>query len=105
MERIAIYPGSFDPVTNGHIDIVQRGKKLFDKIIIGQRLGDLFDDQYGAEVVKKPVLNMLQDLIQNSDFLNQEEKSWYKKLDAIVMSSLLREAPALGAGIDAFLNK
>lgn len=34
MERIAIYPGSFDPVTNGHIDIVQRGKKLFDKIII-----------------------------------------------------------------------
>lgn len=34
MQRIAIYPGSFDPVTNGHIDIVARGLKLFDKIIV-----------------------------------------------------------------------
>jgi pantetheine-phosphate adenylyltransferase len=34
MKRIAIYPGSFDPVTNGHIDLVQRGKSLFDEIIV-----------------------------------------------------------------------
>ncbi|MBW2427989.1 MAG: pantetheine-phosphate adenylyltransferase [Deltaproteobacteria bacterium] len=34
MERIAIYPGSFDPVTNGHLDILERGLQLFDKIII-----------------------------------------------------------------------
>jgi len=34
MERIAIYPGSFDPVTNGHLDIIQRGLTLFDKIIV-----------------------------------------------------------------------
>jgi pantetheine-phosphate adenylyltransferase len=34
MDRIAIYPGSFDPVTNGHIDIVRRGAKLFDKVIV-----------------------------------------------------------------------
>ena len=34
MQRVAIYPGSFDPVTNGHIDIVERGLKLFDKIIV-----------------------------------------------------------------------
>ena len=34
MPRIAIYPGSFDPVTNGHIDIAERGLKLFDRIII-----------------------------------------------------------------------
>ena len=34
MKRIAIYPGSFDPVTNGHIDLVQRGKTLFDEIIV-----------------------------------------------------------------------
>ena len=33
MKRIAIYPGSFDPVTNGHLDIVERGLKIFDKII------------------------------------------------------------------------
>lgn len=34
MKRIAIYPGSFDPVTNGHVDIVQRAAQLFDKIIV-----------------------------------------------------------------------
>ncbi len=35
MKRLAIYPGSFDPVTNGHIDIITRGLKLFDRIIVG----------------------------------------------------------------------
>src|SRR5688500_15113154 len=32
--RRAIYPGSFDPVTNGHLDIIARGCKLFDEIVI-----------------------------------------------------------------------
>lgn len=34
MEKIGIYPGSFDPLTNGHIDIIERGLKIFDKIIV-----------------------------------------------------------------------
>ncbi|MBW1776578.1 MAG: pantetheine-phosphate adenylyltransferase [Deltaproteobacteria bacterium] len=34
MKRTAIYPGSFDPVTYGHLDIVERGLNLFDKIIV-----------------------------------------------------------------------
>ena len=34
MQRVAVYPGSFDPVTNGHLDIVERGLKIFDKIIV-----------------------------------------------------------------------
>ena len=33
-EKIAIYPGTFDPITLGHIDIIQRGSKLFDRVII-----------------------------------------------------------------------
>ncbi len=32
--RRAIYPGSFDPVTNGHLDIIERGSKLFDEIVV-----------------------------------------------------------------------
>lgn len=32
--RRAIYPGSFDPVTNGHLDIIERGAKLFDEIVV-----------------------------------------------------------------------
>jgi pantetheine-phosphate adenylyltransferase len=34
MQRIGIYPGSFDPITNGHLDVIQRAFPLFDKIII-----------------------------------------------------------------------
>ncbi|PSR52903.1 pantetheine-phosphate adenylyltransferase [Adhaeribacter arboris] len=34
MKRIAIFPGSFDPFTNGHLDVVQRGAALFDELII-----------------------------------------------------------------------
>ncbi|MEP7002973.1 MAG: pantetheine-phosphate adenylyltransferase [Chloroflexota bacterium] len=35
MERVAIYPGSFDPPTNGHLDIVERASRLFDRVVIG----------------------------------------------------------------------
>lgn len=31
---LAIYPGSFDPLTNGHVDIIQRGSRLFDRIVV-----------------------------------------------------------------------
>lgn len=34
MERIALYPGSFDPFTNGHLDILQRASRMYDKIIV-----------------------------------------------------------------------
>ena len=33
--RIAVYPGSFDPLTNGHVDIIRRGARMFDRIIVG----------------------------------------------------------------------
>ena len=35
MGKIALYPGSFDPITKGHIDIIKRSSNLFDKLIIG----------------------------------------------------------------------
>ncbi len=34
MMKIAIYPGSFDPITNGHMDVIQRAARLFDKVIV-----------------------------------------------------------------------
>ncbi len=33
--KIAVYPGSFDPVTNGHLDVIERSSKIFDKVIVG----------------------------------------------------------------------
>ena len=35
MSRVAIFPGSFDPITNAHLDVAQRASKLFDQLIIG----------------------------------------------------------------------
>ena len=57
---IAIYPGSFDPITNGHLDIATRAAKLFDKLIIGifdipdKRL--LFTTAERAEMVRQAVI-------------------------------------------------
>ena len=34
MKRIAVYPGTFDPVTNGHVDLVERSLRMFDKVIV-----------------------------------------------------------------------
>ena len=42
----AVFPGSFDPITIGHLDIVKRGMKIFDKIIIA--IGDNTDKKYSS---------------------------------------------------------
>lgn len=34
MKRVAVYPGSFDPITNGHLDIIKRASRIFDKLIV-----------------------------------------------------------------------
>ncbi|MGG5340525.1 pantetheine-phosphate adenylyltransferase [Enterococcus sp. AZ192] len=35
MGRVALFPGSFDPLTNGHLDLIERSTKIFDKVIVG----------------------------------------------------------------------
>ena len=60
-KRTAIYPGTFDPVTNGHIDIIRRALKIFDKLIVSVALNvrknPLFLTLHGADeksIKKKP---------------------------------------------------
>jgi pantetheine-phosphate adenylyltransferase len=54
--RLAVYPGSFDPLTNGHVDIIERGTHLFDKIIVAILLNvekaPLFSMQERVEIVR-----------------------------------------------------
>ena len=55
--RVAIYPGSFDPITNGHLDIITRGSKVFDKLIVGvlvniDKVG-LFSIEERVELIKR----------------------------------------------------
>ena len=63
MNRVAIYPGTFDPITFGHIDVIKKGLKLFDKIIIGVSDVDnknyLFDSEERIEIVKKALFSDL----------------------------------------------
>ena len=49
MPRIALYPGSFDPITNGHLDVIKRSLSLFDKIIIAVNENPLKDFLFTAE--------------------------------------------------------
>ena len=51
MERIAIFPGSFDPITIGHVDIIKRALPLFDKIIIS--VGSNSEKKYFFSVEKR----------------------------------------------------
>ena len=54
---VAMYPGRFDPVTNGHLDIVDRASKIFDHLIIGIAAGEantnLFSAEERSEMFKK----------------------------------------------------
>lgn len=54
---IAVYPGSFDPITNGHVDIIRRGAEVFDKVIIGVLVNvdkkHLFEIDERVKLIKK----------------------------------------------------
>ena len=53
--RIAIYPGSFDPLTNGHVDIIERGSRIFDSIVVAilvnSEKAPLFSEQERIEII------------------------------------------------------
>ena len=55
--RRAIYPGSFDPVTNGHLDVIERARKLFDEVIVAVAHNDekqaLFSLQERLDLLKE----------------------------------------------------
>ena len=56
---IALYPGSFDPVTSGHLNIIERGVKVFDKLVVGVavnvRKQPLFSSEERAEMVREVI--------------------------------------------------
>ena len=63
MNKIAIYPGTFDPITFGHIDVIKKSLKLFSKIIVAvsdvENKDYLFDSNERIEIVKKALFSDL----------------------------------------------
>ena len=63
MSKIAIYPGTFDPITYGHIDVIKKALKLFDKIVVGvsdvSSKNYLFSSEERIEIVNKALFNDL----------------------------------------------
>ncbi len=57
MENIAVYPGSFDPITNGHVDIICRSTMIFDKVIVAvaknYQKTHLFTPEERVEIIEK----------------------------------------------------
>jgi len=60
--RIAICPGSFDPITNGHLDVIQRAARLFDRVVVAvavnQPKGPLFSTAERLELVRQAVVGL-----------------------------------------------
>tara|TARA_B100001250_G_scaffold413170_1_gene446429 strand:- start:319 stop:813 length:495 start_codon:yes stop_codon:yes gene_type:complete len=81
MKNIAIYPGTFDPITFGHIDVIKKALKFVDKVVVaisdGNQKSFLFSLEERVEIVKKAVFKDLK-------FSN-------KKINVIVFDSLTTE--------------
>lgn len=75
MKNKAVYPGSFDPITNGHVDIIQRGLEIFDKILIS--------------VLKNPTKELLFSTKERVDMIqtifSSQEKVEVKAFDGLLV--------------------
>jgi pantetheine-phosphate adenylyltransferase len=91
-EKIAVYPGSFDPVTNGHIDLVERGLRIFDRVIVAV-----------APSVKKSPLFTLEERIELlGEVLGGNAKVEIDVMDGLVVDFVQRQkATAVIRGLRA----
>ena len=104
---VAIYPGSFDPITNGHLDIATRAAKLFDKLIIGvfdtPAKNLLFTTQERVELVRQAIADLPNVEVQSFTELTV---NFAKKVNAKIMVRGLRMSADFEREFDmAMMNK
>ncbi len=90
--RRAIYPGSFDPVTNGHLDVIERARKLFDEIIVAVAHNDQ----------KQPLFDLEERLALLRASLHRAEGVQVAPLDGLLVNfALQQKASAVVRGLRA----
>jgi pantetheine-phosphate adenylyltransferase len=94
--RRAIYPGSFDPITNGHLDIIERGCKLFDEIIIAILINPEKKAFFSIEERREMLGEVVKEIKRGSCRLSVED---FRGL--LVEYAVAREADAIVRGIRA----
>jgi len=94
--RRAIYPGSFDPVTNGHLDIIERGCKLFDEIIIAILINPEKQPFFSIEERREMLEQVLKTIEQHNCVLRVDA---FEGL--LVQYALAQKAHAIVRGIRA----
>ncbi len=85
LHRTAVYPGTFDPITNGHIDLVARAARVFSKVVVA----------IAESPHKKPLLSLDERIL-----LSRNELSGVENVEVLGFSNLLVEfAQQIGAGV------
>ena len=83
----AIFPGSFDPITNGHLDVIQRGIKLFDELIVAVGKSPLKNQLFSPEERVEMIAELIKDIpgvsVEGFDGLTMEFAR-QKKADVIL---------------------
>lgn len=89
MAKIALFPGSFDPLTNGHLDLIERSTKLFDKVIVGVFVNTnktaLFTLEEKLMLIRSAVAHL-----ENVDVLVQETKLTVESASELGADFLIR---------------
>lgn len=92
MRRRAIYPGSFDPVTNGHLDVIERARKLFDEVVVAVAHNDQ----------KQPFFTLEERLELLQKTIGDREHVKVAPLDGLLVSfAVVQEATAVIRGLRA----
>jgi len=73
---IAIYPGTFDPITNGHIDVIQRASKIFDEVIVTLAINQ----------TKKPLFSNDERMRMIEDAVKEYENVTVSKFDGLLVN-------------------
>ena len=89
--KIGVYPGSFDPITNGHLDVIERASKIFDEVIvliaINNEKKSFFSVEERIEMIKESTKHMKNVKVDSYDGLTMR---YAKKVNAIALIRGLR---------------